>query len=252
MMSLTGIFGMEPGASSRSSLDSAGADRTAEDIVALEEFLSYAKNPLSRSSTASRHSIKKNVLELTRWGSHHGNGLLITTNGYFLTCVHCVDPMPSWLRAVDYKGGKHKIVKICSLVMEDDLALAKIDLEGLAFGCRYRVQESETQSLGKSIEMYARWNKDLKLREGILKSPSSPRPVFATGSSNMIHYYFDHASARLEVIGGDSGGAVLNRQGELLGLVCSGARFSSSYVESDNIMRMVKSYVSKLKRGGLE
>lgn len=95
--------------------------KKAAEINALEQFLSS-----ETKSGKLEESISKGLVEL-RYNRHHSsNGLLITTDGYFLTAKHCIRDLPETIRL--HNGSEYAITKVCAIGKKEDIALAKADI----------------------------------------------------------------------------------------------------------------------------
>lgn len=74
-------------------------------------------------------NIKLSLFEIKSLRQHASNGLLVTKNGYFITCFHCVNPLGD-LRVLNHKGESFPIEGICLKDETNDIALVKAKIPG--------------------------------------------------------------------------------------------------------------------------
>ena len=61
-----------------------------EFIPSLEQFIQQFYWGEHLTISQAERNLNESLVEITHYGEHSSNGLLITDNGYFLTAKHCV------------------------------------------------------------------------------------------------------------------------------------------------------------------
>src|SRR3989338_4350191 len=61
-----------------------------QSLLALEQFIQNYYHSDSLTNQQAYTKLQNGVVEITLFGQHSSNGLLITENGYILTAKHCV------------------------------------------------------------------------------------------------------------------------------------------------------------------
>ena len=100
------------------------------DAKALNEYIQNIYWAEDLTVNQLKKNIEESVIGLLRNGNYASNGLLVTTNGYFLTARHCIKNIKE-LKIKNRKGDFYSLEKICEVNDAEDLALvkAKIDVE---------------------------------------------------------------------------------------------------------------------------
>ncbi|HBM45933.1 MAG: hypothetical protein UT05_C0001G0091 [Parcubacteria group bacterium GW2011_GWF2_38_76] len=95
-------------------------------------------------------------LELKFSRSHSSNGLLLTQNGYFVTCFHCIENGIKNLIIVDDDGNSYPIEGVCACSKDKDIAIAKAKINNVRKHIVYRYDKFQTKN-----QLYlslSRWN----------------------------------------------------------------------------------------------
>ncbi|MBR9705446.1 trypsin-like peptidase domain-containing protein [Candidatus Pacearchaeota archaeon] len=197
-------------------------DKKLRSITALEDFVRIARSQ-EVSLEESEENIHKNLLEFRLNGDHACNGLLITTDGYFLTAGHCAEESENH----SYKkyfatlpnNKKSRIKHICAVAKRDDLALGKLSINSKPEAIRYRIEETNDLN-HKPIAALSRWDKELVKKYGLVTSSWNlrgvhPGQIYKGEPTN----YKNHFLTNLSCIGGDSGGVIVDHERNLMGLV---------------------------------
>lgn len=173
------------------------------------------------SAEQSKSNIESNVVELVSYGQHSSNGLLVTTNGYFLTANHCVDGVRK-LR-VRHKGNEYKLERICAVSKENDLALAKASIDAEPEHLQYRFFNT-LDPLNNKIPVAMMVYNDksyFERRYGWLIG--SCDVISAKGHDDETLQLEDHYLIMADVEKGCSGGPVVCWDGRVVGLVSNGS-----------------------------
>ena len=177
-------------------------DRSQEEEEAALEEIALAKSSNYVSDLAG--SIKSSVTVIRKDDSH-GSGFIISEDGYIITNYHVVSGSKDDLEIVLNNGDRYEGTVVRSSKTAD-LALIDIEAEGLKpfkFANRnaevaeeiYAVGTPTAQDLGQSIS------------RGIVSGVRS-----GDGGTKLIQ-------TDASINGGNSGGAMVNKQGEVLGVV---------------------------------
>ena len=150
-----------------------------------------------------------------------GSGVIISSDGYILTCAHVVDGASSITVTIDDKD------YTATLVGEDttsDVAVIKIDATGLTPAT---VGDSDNLKVGQSVMAVGNPLGELggTVTGGMISALNRSVTIQGTSSTNTMSLIQMDAS----VSPGNSGGGLFNMNGELIGLV--NAKSSSSDAE---------------------
>ena len=150
-----------------------------------------------------------------------GSGVIISSDGYILTCAHVVDGASSITVTIDDKD------YTATLVGEDttsDVAVIKIDATGLTPAT---VGDSDNLKVGQSVMAVGNPLGELggTVTGGMISALNRSVTIQGTSSTNTMSLIQMDAS----VSPGNSGGGLFNMNGELIGIV--NAKSSSSDAE---------------------
>ena len=150
-----------------------------------------------------------------------GSGVIISSDGYILTCAHVVDGASSITVTIDDKD------YTATLVGEDttsDVAVIKIDATGLTPAT---VGDSDNLKVGQSVMAVGNPLGELggTVTGGMISALNRSVTIQGTSSTNTMSLIQMDAS----VSPGNSGGGLFNMNGELVGIV--NAKSSSSDAE---------------------
>ena len=150
-----------------------------------------------------------------------GSGVIISSDGYILTCAHVVDGASTITVTIDDKD------YTATLVGEDttsDVAVIKIDATGLTPAT---VGDSDNLKVGQSVMAVGNPLGELggTVTGGMISALNRSVTIQGTSSTNTMSLIQMDAS----VSPGNSGGGLFNMNGELIGLV--NAKSSSSDAE---------------------
>ena len=150
-----------------------------------------------------------------------GSGVIISSDGYILTCAHVVDGASSITVTIDDKD------YTATLVGEDttsDVAVIKIDATGLTPAT---VGDSDNLKVGQSVMAVGNPLGELggTVTGGMISALNRSVTIQGTSSTNTMSLIQMDAS----VSPGNSGGGLFNMSGELVGIV--NAKSSSSDAE---------------------
>lgn len=135
----------------------------------------------------------------------HGSGCVISGDGYVLTNFHVV--AQSETVKVKFKDGSVSEGKVLRKHPDCDLALLKVDRNNLPA----LLPSSKEQEIGSTVYLMGT-PADTLLGQSVFKGVISGRRAFAD---------FSYIQTDAKVNPGNSGGAMLNEKGELIGVVSS-------------------------------
>lgn len=214
---------------------------------ALDDFVDgiYSDNNIPKDE--ARKNLESAVVEIVLIdnGSHNANGLLITTDGYFVTNLHCVLALGTQAIILD-DGKTYPINKICTWSEEYDLALLKAEIPVISKAIKYP-QASDRKLANISnyetseIKVLTRWQKRIEIINGMSDGVVNEANALITGKSYRSQVHF---LAKLKC--GDSGGIVISTQSnKIYGLLSCIAEsgdhaFFSQWFE---VLRLVDKYI---------
>ncbi|MFH0798203.1 MAG: serine protease [Candidatus Woesearchaeota archaeon] len=169
----------------------------------------------------SKYSIESNVVELVRYGQHSSNGLLVTTNGYFLTACHCVDGVRKL--NVRHNGHEYRLEKVCAVSRENDLALAKASIDAEPEYAKYRFFNTlnPLKQMTPVVMMVYNDDSNFERRGGWLVNSCDMNNVKRHDGETI--QLKDQYRIMADVQQGCSGGPVVCCDGRVAGLVSNGS-----------------------------
>ena len=216
-----------PSAASDSSTGSSGADSTI--TAASSSGSSLTTEQVADMVSPSVVIITTEQVVYSQWSwygqsqveSGAGSGVIISSDGYILTCAHVVDGASTITVTIDDKD------YTATLVGEDttsDVAVIKIDATGLTPAT---VGDSDNLKVGQSVMAVGNPLGELggTVTGGMISALNRSVTIQGTSSTNTMSLIQMDAS----VSPGNSGGGLFNMNGELIGIV--NAKSSSSDAE---------------------
>ena len=216
-----------PSAASDSSTGSSGADSTI--TAASSSGSSLTTEQVADMVSPSVVVITTEQVVYSQWSwygqsqveSGAGSGVIISSDGYILTCAHVVDGASTITVTIDDKD------YTATLVGEDttsDVAVIKIDATGLTPAT---VGDSDSLKVGQSVMAVGNPLGELggTVTGGMISALNRSVTIQGTSSTNTMSLIQMDAS----VSPGTSGGGLFNMNGELIGIV--NAKSSSSDAE---------------------
>ena len=216
-----------PSAASDSSTGSSGADSTI--TAASSSGSSLTTEQVADMVSPSVVVITTEQVVYSQWSwygqsqveSGAGSGVIISSDGYILTCAHVVDGASSITVTIDDKD------YTATLVGEDttsDVAVIKIDATGLTPAT---VGDSDNLKVGQSVMAVGNPLGELggTVTGGMISALNRSVTIQGSSSVNTMSLIQMDAS----VSPGNSGGGLFNMNGELIGIV--NAKSSSSDAE---------------------
>ena len=216
-----------PSAASDSSTGSSGADSTI--TAASSSGSSLTTEQVADMVSPSVVVITTEQVVYSQWSwygqsqveSGAGSGVIISSDGYILTCAHVVDGASTITVTIDDKD------YTATLVGEDttsDVAVIKIDATGLIPAT---VGDSDSLKVGQSVMAVGNPLGELggTVTGGMISALNRSVTIQGTSSTNTMSLIQMDAS----VSPGNSGGGLFNMNGELVGIV--NAKSSSSDAE---------------------
>ena len=216
-----------PSAASDSSTGSSGSDSTI--TAASSSGSSLTTEQVADMVSPSVVVITTEQVVYSQWSwygqsqveSGAGSGVIISSDGYILTCAHVVDGASTITVTIDDKD------YTATLVGEDttsDVAVIKIDATGLTPAT---VGDSDSLKVGQSVMAVGNPLGELggTVTGGMISALNRSVTIQGTSSTNTMSLIQMDAS----VSPGNSGGGLFNMSGELVGIV--NAKSSSSDAE---------------------
>lgn len=216
------------------------------DRAALEHFVQQVYWGEELAAEQSRKNLEEGLVELRAPGGHVANGLLVTEHGYFITAAHCLEGWEELqVRLAD--GTAYSIQKLGGVDQENDLALAKVNLTAEQKSKHYRFYDStHLKKLKREpVALYTRWDGKVVQKYGWVEKDSER--VTVTGRQREA-LQKDLLYLSLASIPGDSGGILLNTDGRLVGINCSGntEQRTSSEVKLFKALDLITRYAETL------
>ncbi len=194
--------------------------RTPTEIADLiHRFLHELHQGNNLTPEQARQRAEKNLVEIQMYGQHSSNGLLITTDGYFLTAYHCVtDDIKSTLTVRTADNRVYPFERICHALPKLDLALAKATIPVPAEPIHHAFYGDSIEQLHQSPAVA------LSLRNGAIVSKTGVirQSHYTTLSDPESHEVVisPEESVELDQIlcrKGDSGGPIISAHGRVIG-----------------------------------
>ena len=185
------------------------ATKQVSELIKAKEVKESKQEFLSIKKSLAINSIE-DALDATvtiKNSKGHGSGCIISNDGYIITNFHVVASEKKLITIID-KSGKEYDGTLIRKSEKDDLALIKVNQE---FSKAFTIPESKNYSIGDDIFVIGT-PKSIQLGQSLSKGI-----VSGIRSSQGINYIQVDAS----VNGGNSGGAIVNKNGILIGIVNS-------------------------------
>lgn len=193
-------------------------------------------------------------------GSHLGNGLLLTQDGYFLTCDHCLTDFPGTLKARLSDGRTISHIRVCARDLDHDMALCKISLAGHGYNC-FRFCCPDKRESGQRAIYLGRCDGRLVRKEGnftglvfdlvcqtvVTEYFVDARGLISRRSQPGIVRYYGHLQMNIEAQAGDSGGLIIRPDGSLVGLLSTASLSKDKNISAagiKNALPLIWEYVS--------
>ena len=152
-----------------------------------------------------------------------GSGVIVSKDGYIVTNNHVVDGATEVAVTLS-SGTKSYKAKVIGTDPSTDLALIKIDADGLPV---IPVGNSDNTRLGQSVLAVGYpLNLDVTVTQGIISAKSRSLGINGRGSNTPVESFIQTDAA---VNPGSSGGALVNTNGELIGINSAIASPTGSY-----------------------
>lgn len=178
----------------------------------LEQFVQQAYQGEALLPAQAIRNLEEGVIEIVYDdGSHRANGLLLTTDGYFLTADHCLGEEYKTMRVRTQAQRQYRIKRIVARDNQHDLVLGK--MRGELWG-QANVYRLYTERIAKTLPVAL-----LTRRDGIVQRKYGFVHEYYMREIRKEHEVFLPFFAMvLDGRPGDSGGIVITREGQLIGL----------------------------------
>ncbi|KAB2859745.1 MAG: trypsin-like serine protease [Flavobacteriales bacterium] len=168
-----------------------------------EKFEYLAIKPIAENVKSISEAVKAVVTIVTKDG--HGSGCIVSNDGYIITNSHVIANNDTNITVL-FSDSSHLKAKLIAANISDDLALIKIDT-ALTYG--FDVNEEKLIEIGTEVYGIGAYNLDdytVSISKGIV---SSIRKVDGK----------EFIQTDVTINGGNSGGALINTKGQLLGII---------------------------------
>src|SRR3989338_91329 len=216
-----------------------------QSLLALEQFIQnyYHSNSLTNQQAYTK--LQNGVVEITMFGQHSSNGLLITENGYILTAKHCVQDITNkkYLGlGIQMSNQLSPFPYAIQEIWSDkkfDIAIIKAGIPGEIKPCQYKFLPPGELKKNLPIGTMSCWNNKIKLHGGTIIDESIEITEIE-GDHFSNHFIIDGPPT----IKGDSGGIVLTPSGKLAGFISTGTdeRYTSA-VNLQNALELISYYI---------
>ncbi len=162
----------------------------------------YFGEALTQEQT--QKNLESGIVELI-WpnGKHCSNGLLITENGYFVTCEHCLNGNSEEQKIRNHKGNIYEIERVLVTSRKNDLALVKAAIPEEAVPRSYKFLDYESAESREIVALFGRRDGEIYKKYGYVNGALEGESIeMTTGklfAESQIRY-------DLEAKKGDSGG----------------------------------------------
>lgn len=226
-----------------------------QDAHAMKDFIQNYHHGEMLSQSQARENVEKGLVEIV-WpsGQHAGNGLLITDNGYFLTCSHCLENGLENSMIRDYTGSTYLINGWKANGRTSDIALAKANISDkppqimkYKFYDRLNIMAHD-RTIGIPLMHLSRRDGEIVRKYGSLSGEVhktaalkyESKPSMALNNNGLF-------LARIpDSVGGDSGGVIIDPMANIIGLMTGGAGDISTNVRLTKALEMIHHYVTYL------
>lgn len=211
------------------------------DRDTIRDFIQNFYHGDALSDKVAKVNLKQGLVELI-WpdGQHLGCGLLITDNGYFLTCNHCINEDLSQISARLADGEVSRRVKLCAYSVKYDVALVKMELDGQVRARRYKFYQKLDYNFLNLQPLFS-----VSLVNGVEKIIAGVgQKVEVKTKIKNGKTYWQHLNCFLKSKKGDSGSVVTTADGRIVGLLSTGADDFNSGVATWNYFLELLSHFS--------
>lgn len=151
------------------------------------------------------YGIKTPLFERKEGRFHRSNGLLLTGNGYFVTCYHCVEETENIL-VLNSRGETHPIEGVFVQSKSLDVAIVKAKINGPKEHINYKYAKSFT--IGQYSTLLTRKDslleiKAANIRHGLIRDNENTHTLLNCDKTT---------------VPGDSGGILTSTNGEIISL----------------------------------
>lgn len=195
-----------------------------KDMSCLQNFMnSYHEHSLDQHE--SFRNLEDSLVELV-WegGSHRANGILISEHGYLLTARHCIEK--SDITKARLRDGKtYFLERVCAHskydnTSKDEIALAKIEVPSLPHPKKYKINRNFDVQVNTPVCLMTLFNGRLNRRYGIIQANTNSHLL--RRRDGCMQNLSDQFITNIAGNPGDSGGIIVNPEGELLGIHSNG------------------------------
>ncbi|MFH1637186.1 MAG: trypsin-like serine protease [Candidatus Woesearchaeota archaeon] len=217
-----------------------------KEASSLETFVQQLYWGENLNPEKSKQNISSGIVEITEFGQHSSNGILITSDGYFLTAKHCLEGSFLWQSVMLSNGTSYPISEVCCFNDEEDIAMAKAKIPTESKSMEYKIyQEDYSQKI--AVSLITRRQGKLINKYGFCEKPwNKARTPIGEGK---FAQWSNHFTLNLDSFTGDSGGSVVSSDGRLMGLWSTGSD-EVSYGSASKIeksLELVSSFAVMLK-----
>ncbi len=198
----------------------------------------------------AKKNLESAIVEIVYENNQHAaNGILITTDGYFVTNLHCVVG-PDRRKIILHNGECFSINKICARSKIYDLALVKADIPVVSEAIKYPfyIDIKLAQAMNHKANMIivlTRWQKKLKIAGGVTDGKIKENSYTENGGNykKQVHILSDLGP-------GYSGGAViLSLENKIYGINSNSNESGKSgfCTQWYNVVELISKYIEHHK-----
>jgi len=219
--------------------------------AALEDFINNVYHGQHIQSNKAKEQITNNLLRISSSKNNltfHSNALLITENGYFLTCEHCVEDItPNFSRVYDGKGNSYPIERVCMISSKFELALAKTKINRPAKAIRFKLYDRTefVKNLEPVVLHYFNPDGSRGKNHGHIMQAS------ATSFLSDGQKIQDYLISSVDAWQGCSGGILSDLDGKILGMASSihprAAKNKTNCIKTFRMLEIVSLYLPYLR-----
>lgn len=240
-------------------------DKKEPELKGLEEFVDNARCKKSLTVTEAYNNIRDGLVDILLEKEYlnptdgliyvkgkQSKGLLITNNGYILTCEHCIEG-DGWNTILKTLDGIYGLEKICFSDQKHDVALIKAEIKGYDCSKEYIINKDFDDETLKTRFYELIKNRDEPIGQSIKKYEDhyvlkNQRQI--KRDNGVIDVVMDQILFLGQAYPGDSGSPIISTNGELIGIVTTGHNRGLTYTATpiDIISNLITKYIEEEKK----
>lgn len=211
----------------------------------LEALESFMRQKPSMPAGDSLRNLHQGLVEFVGSNRNHvGNGLLITRNGFLLTCRHMVDNgiVPRTIRT--QTGETYTTEQDYLALGTSDIALVKARIDDAPEPMQYEFLRYTKLMPYQVLITLSRW--EGRLEEDIGHYKQRIRKATGTNGENTYKKrYNDHIQYTCQTVRGDSGGITISPEGKLIGFHSGSDCGYGSAATIDSALDLINHFITE-------